>query len=129
MPLAVVRRDNLVHVQAQGKINNEIQRHHPERRIEGVVLEKNLTRRMIYSNTRTFILREAGRPLHQGNLGQERGEQLRSVRDLVTIDHFIDEHAAEVNDCRDNAGVLRSREQRLQEDDLAKDGLTIQPEE
>ena len=49
---------------------------------------------------------------------------------VVSIaDHFVDEDAEEVDDCGHDACVLAAREEGLQEDDLAEDSLTVEPEE
>ncbi len=48
---------------------------------------------------------------------------------IIVKDDLIDEDAAKVDDRRDNASVLRASEHGLEEDDLTKDSLTVQPEE
>ena len=51
------------------------------------------------------------------------------MRYVWVLDDSVYENTTEVDYSGDDASILRSWEERLQEDNLAKDSLTIQPEE
>ena len=60
---------------------------------------------------------------------EERGEELARTWHAILRDQLVDENAAEINDCRDDASVFGSGKHGLEEDDLAENRLSIDKEE
>lgn len=104
--LAKVRRDHLVHVESKEGEDEEIDKEHPEGRIERVFLIHDRSSGPIETHASSLVIGETDRSLQEGHLGEEGGNHFDAAGDIVADDHLVEEHAHKVEYRGDNASVL-----------------------
>ena len=128
-PLSEVLRDDLVQVKSKPEKEHEVEHQHPQGRVKRVIIVDHRGCESIDASSCALVVGKDSRALHQGHLRKERGSKFLASRRVFIIDQSVAQDTTEVHNCGDDSCVLATSEHGLQEDDLAEDGLSIEPEE